>query len=1187
MNRLFLGLLALLCPLVAVQGQTTIFYEDFESGTLNPAFWTANPAATNGYVGAFNTTNSCGGSYVLWLGKTSDAGGVVINSADLRVDLSGYVDSQLTITFCTWDFYDESSADDTILVSNDNGASFHPLIDLNPSGWDDNVWGQRVPYDLDKLLSSQFGVVPDSIIIRFQQKGSGDFSTSGDEDGIGIDNVRISTERKATYASVPYLEDFESGSFGTEWQASSSWANAEFNLNALNRFKYVALQNATSWANGNYSLVMGKYRDNEGANLNAIDLHIDMGTYVDSQLLFNYVSADFFDESSTYDAIYASSHKDSAFKKIIEFEPSIWIQGDYGNWSQSYTYKAGVLDQRVPYDLDQLLTNKLGAVPDSLILRFVQYGSGDLNTNSIEDGIFLDNIRIYVDKEPAYSSAPYFEDFEATVLGPEWKIGSRAANDSLGLNALNRFESLGLQGSAGWGIGTKSLRMIKSNDSEGNNLNAIDLHLLMGTLVDSQLTLSFFTADFFDESGPYDGIYASKGPGHPFKPIISFNSDVWDQPNSYSSWDPYYWNLAGYMGSRAPYDLDKLLLANLGEIPDTLILRFQQYGSGDWGQSGGRDGIFLDNISIQVDPSPTYKNIPYFDGFESGVLGPEWKNASEKALGQTALSSNINLLTRFPTLQTVNSTGSKNGTYQLRMGKSADIEGTNFNALDLHLNLLGEGNVQLTYWIYEFFDEQQADEGLFLSVDAGKTFTQIYNFDLVTVPNNVWTLQTVDISALAAVNNLTLSDSTILRFQQLGSGDFNTFGTEDGLIFDDITINCTPQTADFNFTVDCSTLQVDFTDLSQGTNATTPFYWDIDGDGTIDTTGNGNLSYIFPGTGTYDVTLYVGNAQGCGDSITRQVFIGSSVPAPSVIPNGPTIDLCEGDTLLVTAQIGYQGYLWSNGASTPSVSITTPGTYSVRGLGIDGCYSTPTILQVIGRPAPLKPFVALVGEPVFCEGESVDLVAPFGASAYLWSTGATTSSITVTTSGTYSVQLANSFGCFSEPADTTITVLAVPANPVISGAGGSTWLTSSSTGETYTWFKDGVAISADSVSIDGSVFGAGTYTVKVANGDCESSLSDPYVFTLQSLEADWFGSLEIYPNPSQGIFTIEAELHQARSLRIQVFNSLGQEVGPVEELASSSHWKQQIDLSTQPNGIYHLRISDGRGSVSRQLVVER
>src|SRR5690606_16760252 len=61
----------------------------------------------------------------------------------------------------------------------------------------------------------------------------------------------------------------------------------------------------------------------------------------------------------------------------------------------------------------------------------------------------------------------------------------------------------------------------------------------------------------------------------------------------------------------------------------------------------------------------------------------------------------------------------------------------------------------------------------------------------------------------------------------------------------------------------------------------------------------------------------------------------------------------------------------------------------------------------------------------FCDGESVVLTASANDS-YLWSNGATIQSITVTTSGNYSVEVTNAFGCKATSGVSTVTVWPKP-----------------------------------------------------------------------------------------------------------------------------------------------------------------
>lgn len=78
----------------------------------------------------------------------------------------------------------------------------------------------------------------------------------------------------------------------------------------------------------------------------------------------------------------------------------------------------------------------------------------------------------------------------------------------------------------------------------------------------------------------------------------------------------------------------------------------------------------------------------------------------------------------------------------------------------------------------------------------------------------------------------------------------------------------------------------------------------------------------------------------------------------------------------------------------------------------DGCFIN-VILELHLNP---KPIITLPEDFDFCKGKIVTLDAGSGFTTYLWSTGATTQTITVSTPGTYWVKVTNSFGC--ENADT-------------------------------------------------------------------------------------------------------------------------------------------------------------------------
>lgn len=137
------------------------------------------------------------------------------------------------------------------------------------------------------------------------------------------------------------------------------------------------------------------------------------------------------------------------------------------------------------------------------------------------------------------------------------------------------------------------------------------------------------------------------------------------------------------------------------------------------------------------------------------------------------------------------------------------------------------------------------------------------------------------------------------------------------------------------------------------------------------------------------------------------------------------------------------------------------------------------------------PVITYSGSTTFCYGLTKTLTAPAGFAAYQWSNGATTQSITVGASGTYSVTVTNTRGCVATSAGVTITVTPGPtASIAISGAnnfcaGNSALLTGSSNtaGVSYQWLNNNVNIAGATTQYYNAT-ATGDYSLKVTKAGC-------------------------------------------------------------------------------------------------------
>jgi hypothetical protein len=256
-------------------------------------------------------------------------------------------------------------------------------------------------------------------------------------------------------------------------------------------------------------------------------------------------------------------------------------------------------------------------------------------------------------------------------------------------------------------------------------------------------------------------------------------------------------------------------------------------------------------------------------------------------------------------------------------------------------------------------------------------------------------------------------------------------------------------------------------------------------------------------TGENTVTIRA-NFPNCGPVNMQQqpVITRWQVTLPTISWEG-SLQICEGESKVLTATTG-ASYSWSNGASTPSITVTQSGTFTVTVTDANGCVSTSQQVVVTVNPLP-QPVITVDGETELCSGQTTTLVAS-GGTTYLWSTGATTASITVSQAGSYSVTAFNG-SCQATSSAVQVSVIPTP-NPVITVEGsltlcsGQTTTLVASGGTTYLW-----STGATTASI--TISQAGTYSVTAFNGTCQATSSAVQVVVNPS------------PNP---IITVEGSL---------------------------------------------------------------
>jgi hypothetical protein len=322
----------------------------------------------------------------------------------------------------------------------------------------------------------------------------------------------------------------------------------------------------------------------------------------------------------------------------------------------------------------------------------------------------------------------------------------------------------------------------------------------------------------------------------------------------------------------------------------------------------------------------------------------------------------------------------------------------------------------------------------------------------------------------------------------------------------------------------------------------------------------------------------------CGATVTETITVD---PAP-VLSLGSDTTLCAGDSGLLDAGSGFSTYAWSTGATTPTITVSASGTYSVTVSDPLGCLAAGSIDVTVSDP------IVIGGDKVNvdCIGEatgSFNLNVTGGTGPYtiIWSTGATGPVLTGLPAGDYGVAVVDANGCTAsgtenirEPFDYRVDLTAEDAS--FGGADGeiSANVVGGNPPYTFLWSDGQTGNPATGLT-------PGTYSVTVT--DDAGCTTTAEITVGQASGLDGIASLdafEVFPNPSTGAFTVRVRLNTAEDVTVDVRNVLGQQVVAARgERTLGRDWS--FNLEDVAAGQYSVRLIVGDRSVQVPLVITR
>lgn len=348
---------------------------------------------------------------------------------------------------------------------------------------------------------------------------------------------------------------------------------------------------------------------------------------------------------------------------------------------------------------------------------------------------------------------------------------------------------------------------------------------------------------------------------------------------------------------------------------------------------------------------------------------------------------------------------------------------------------------------------------------------------------------------------------------------------------------------------------------------------------------------------------------GCGAGTVNNICtINSFLPNPPVVMQLP-MPACIGDTVQLTEVSGLQNIGWgfvnttdlnflSPQLSNPIMAVVTGNnpTTDVTGVDFNGCMSYDPYVQVaVGIcAAPSVQFSS--SDTVFCDKQSVNFndLSSNNPTSWQWTfNGAVPATSTLKnpqniyypTNGAFDVTLVacNAAGCDSLH---LVNFIVEHISPVasISQSNDTLYVTPANT---YQWYEVDSGLIAGAINSFFVPTQAGNYYCIIVDAvGCSGSSSAIAINTgILNIGGNWQPAIS--PNPNDGNFLIALDSDSPiQKLKMEIINVLGETVFINNYSNVGSTFKQQVNISKMPKGVYYLKVSGGEKAFSEKIILQ-
>ncbi|CAG0956246.1 MAG: DUF2341 domain-containing protein [Bacteroidetes bacterium] len=265
-------------------------------------------------------------------------------------------------------------------------------------------------------------------------------------------------------------------------------------------------------------------------------------------------------------------------------------------------------------------------------------------------------------------------------------------------------------------------------------------------------------------------------------------------------------------------------------------------------------------------------------------------------------------------------------------------------------------------------------------------------------------------------------------------------------------------------------------------------------------------------------------------------------------------------------------------------------------------YKTASVAPsyVLGNISPTTPVVTVLSNDTLCEGDTAFLESNFvNGATYQWLfnsnliNGAVSQQYGATSSGNYAVVITDQLGCKDTSASVSILVNSLPnatITPIGSICSNAPPVTLNTATPGGIWSGNGIT-NVNTGEFDPSVAGVGTHIISYSVTDNTTGCTGEDTLSIVILDCTGINEnglkadVSIYPNPSNGNFTISIQSEIEQNLQIQILNNNGQKVNTFDRKIISGQNKIEINLANFSKGNYLINILNGIGVKSYTIVL--